>query len=201
MKRARQPDFDQIVKDCIEQGASVEEACSEAVETFEESNYDMSGLFLYRNEEEMQEKDRIESRCKTIESVITNYSYVVNMIFALQGLSQIIKKEETARSSLMVNALHLMEFRKMFTKCISVLATLLEDDSNREEEEVDEDEEYKRKEDENRLLQKIELFDFMKALLLKESSLFHNVEEFYQLTADNVTSFVETLEENQKDRR
>lgn len=52
MSVARQVDYDALFAELVAGGMRAEEAAAETHETFLESNYDTSGMFAYRTEEE-----------------------------------------------------------------------------------------------------------------------------------------------------
>ena len=57
-----------------------------------ESNLDLSLIFVYQSQAELDEKIRLEGRCRAVEQAAIGGESVVNMIFALQGLNQNFQK-------------------------------------------------------------------------------------------------------------
>lgn len=140
-RKAKQADFDMMVEDFIKQQTPLHEACIDAIETLTRSNYDLSNLYLYHNEEEYQEKQRIENRCKTIESILSNSSYLMNLSFAIKGLVHVFEdganEEEITRRR---HAIRLIETRKLFSILLSVLRALSESHDDEDGEDEDEGE-------------------------------------------------------------
>lgn len=52
LQYARQIEFDQLINDMLIEGMSLEDAVIETKETFIQSNYDLSLLFIYQNKSE-----------------------------------------------------------------------------------------------------------------------------------------------------
>ncbi|RYH29863.1 hypothetical protein EON65_07090 [archaeon] len=97
MIAARQVDFDQIVRELLEEGQhSWGEAVREAQETFVEGNYDVSTLFLYQNKEEYDIKHQMEARYRILEDVSMGKDSFVNMTFGLQGILQTLRSHPPA---------------------------------------------------------------------------------------------------------
>lgn len=119
-KLARQADFDQLVKDIAEDGLhSLEEAVKEAVETFEDG-FDLSAIFIYKNNQEMQAKNQIERALRTLENVAAGKESLVNMTFSIQGLMQTVRSCDP-RGPVMQGAKRLFEQRKGFHLILSIL--------------------------------------------------------------------------------
>lgn len=133
-KLARQADFDQIVKDGVDDGLHTwEEAIQEAKETFEESGYDMSALFVYRNQNEHEIKQQMELRFKSLEDVASGKDSLVNMTFTLQGLMQTCRSNDP-RGPIMMGIKKLFEQRKGFHTVLAILKEISRQEAVQEEE-------------------------------------------------------------------
>lgn len=153
---AKQAEFDHIVKELVEAGNDWSEAVQEAVETFQESNYDLSGLYLYSSKLEWDEKEKAEKRCRTVEDVVQGKDTVVNLSFALQGLTQTIKcNNNNSKGTLL-----LCESRKIAQNLIRILANLSKEDEEEMEESGGEDSD-EEDEEENLIMQKNTILDFL----------------------------------------
>ena len=85
----RQSDFDNFVEEGLREGDDLEEAVINAVSTFEdEGNFDLSGIFIYRNQQERDIKVKTERNLSTIENCSNGTDTFVNASFCLQGLTQ-----------------------------------------------------------------------------------------------------------------
>jgi len=193
-KAARQVDFDQIVKDIVQSGNSWEEAAIEALETFEESNYDISGLFVYRSKVEYEEKEQLEKRCRTIEDVSTGKATVVNMIFALQGLTQ---KLNSPAGKMTMKLLESRNILNSLLQSLTIFRASDEDEENSNGEGDDSDED----EDENKILQKTEIWKFIQFLLTLNQSLYLNYHNLLTLTEASVAMIHRTLDEDSDEIR
>jgi hypothetical protein len=178
---AKQLEFDHIVKEIIQSGNDWSEAVQEALETFQDSNYDITSLYLYTNKLEYEEKEKVEKRCRTIEDVLQGKDSVVNLTFALQGLSQTIK----CNNNNSVGTIKLTEYRKIVHNLIRILSQLCKEDDDEDNdaegnshgEGDDSDEEN----DENKILQKIIILDFLLFYLTISPTLFRRYEELLLL--------------------
>lgn len=194
-RQAKQSDFDSMVEDFIKQEASIPDACIDAIETLTRSNYDLSNLYLYRNEEEYQEKLRVENRCKTIESILSNSSYLMNLSFAIKGLIQTIEAEDTPKRG---NALKLIETRKLFSTLLSVLPALSESIDEEDEEDNEEEAEAKESEESEEVKQLkqyySEVFAFLNLLISKESLFFAVPVAFFEVQSSQIHDVFEVLQ-------
>jgi len=196
-KLARQVDFDQIVREIVQSGGSWDDAAAEAIETFTESNYDLSALFIYTNKAEYEEKEQVEKRCRTIEDVGVGKATMVNMIFALQGLTQKINSSpELAKKSI-----RLLESRGVLNSLLKALQTLQKSDDDEEDEENSHGEEDSDDEDENKVLQKVEIWNFILYLLSLSPNFYFNFEGSLTLTEEGVAIVMKALDEDSDELR
>jgi hypothetical protein len=133
MVLARQVDFDQIVMDLLDDGMhSWEEAVREARDTFLESNYDISGLYLYTSQREFEAKQQMEARFHTLESVACGKESFVNMVFVLQGLLQTLRSSELL-GTVVLGSKRMFEQRKGFRTILSIFQRISKEQSVRDD--------------------------------------------------------------------
>jgi hypothetical protein len=154
---ARQVDFDAFVKDLMDSNAlSIEDAAEEAVETFS-SDYDISGLFIYRNKREFDEKVKVETRCKTIEKAGKGTDTFINANFAFQGLIKLLKdSDENVKEGMW----HMFNSKRIVNSLIQLLIVQKTDDKKEEIGEIDSDSD-EEDEDEAKVLQTVAVLDFL----------------------------------------
>eukprot|EP00981_Chlorochromonas_danica_P014232 scaffold7567_cov167-Ochromonas_danica.AAC.12 len=197
---ARQVDFDQLVKESVEGGLhSWEEAIQEAKETFEESDYDLSGLFFYTNEKEYQVKQEMEAKYRTFEEVASGKQTLVNMTFAIQGLLQTLRAHDP-RGNVMIGSKRLFEQRNGFHTVLMILKEISRQESSQEdgdrsdgEEDSDEDED-----DDFSHYRKL-LLEAFSTLLFGEfagnPSGYRNIQQFLCLTEEEAPFVVQLLDD------
>eukprot|EP01031_Cornospumella_fuschlensis_P025775 gene25775-31125_t len=208
MKPARQVDFDQVVRDLLEEGQhSFAEAVQEAHETFVEGDYDVSTLFVYQNKEEYDIKQQMEARYRILEDVSMGKDSFVNMIFGLQGILQTLRSHPPT-SHIQRGCKRMFENRQGFHVILAIFKRISEESSAAEEEgdgkSNAEDKDAESSDDENdaddythyRLL----LLDALLTLLHGEfvpgqKSSFRDIEAFLSLTEDEGKYVVSLLDD------
>ena len=80
-----QGDFDKLVNDIVNEGNSLSEAVTEAVETLTEGGIDLSNIWIYESETEVKIKVQTDERLKAIEKAARSSKSedFVNATFAL----------------------------------------------------------------------------------------------------------------------
>ena len=149
-----QATFDKAVTDAQdEEGMTLEEACLDTIECLEE-DFDLSGLFLYRNESQLTEKNAQENRLTTLEKVASCQESFVNASFCFQGLRQVLLGDEIGNWAL-------CKSRNVIRTLVHMLPGAEEDDEVEEDDDSDSDDE-----DEDRQLQSIDVMEMLKFILL-----------------------------------
>ena len=173
---AKQLEFDHIVKEVLESGSDWSEAVQEAIETFQESNYDLGALYIYTSKLEFEEKERVEVRCRTIDNVTQGKDTVVNLNFALQGLSQTIKcNNNNSKGTILM-----CESKKVPLKLIQVLSDLCKEDDEEENSNGEEDSDEDDKE-EDLIMQKVTVLNFLLFFLSQPTTAFRRYDELLLL--------------------
>lgn len=173
---AKQAEFDHIVKELLEAGNDWNEAVQEALETFQESNYDLSALYLYTSKLEFEEKEKAEKRCRTVEDVVQGKDSVVNLTFALQGLTQTIRCNNNNTKGTLL----LTENRKLPLNLIRILANLCKEDEDDMDASNGEDSD-EEDEEENLVMQKDGILEFLLFYINQDASSFRNYQDMLLL--------------------
>lgn len=184
MVLARQADYDQLVKEMISEGASVDEASSEAEEVFNGSGYDMSGIYVYRTVAEMKDKEQVDIKFKTLEDKDA-YANYVNSFVAIKGLEKIL----SITSHQSQGVLKLAESRKLLHSILKILAQTFATDIEEDEDEDDDDA------DESRIEQKVTLLGFMSTIAQKGQSAFLDFPAFIEISEEVCMMLCKFLEE------
>ena len=148
VKLAKQVEFDALVGQLMEEGALLEDAVSETLEILEEDGQCIDYLYVYRNESEQREKEKVLKNCQTIEKTGRGEETTVNCLFAFQGLQQAFKDSNQVKAK---NSWRLAESRGIVVSLVKLLAVRdkdeergsdsdASDNSNGEDEDEDEDE-------------------------------------------------------------
>jgi hypothetical protein len=204
-RRIRQEDYDVMVSDFVKQSVPFKEACIDAIETLERSNYDLSVLFLYRTEEELQLKERIENNCKMIEGSIVNTSYTNNLVFSIHGLSSILRGDLQYHT----NEIKLLENRKFFHSILLLLKTLASEVIDQDSGDIDgkDDAEDDDGDDEDGeditgkiAAQVLELLKFI-SLMFQFQEEFHNRELFFELSIFHSETLLKLLDHYVEDTK
>lgn len=198
---ARQVDFDQLVKESVEGGLhSWEEAIQEAKETFEESDYDLSALFLYTNEKEYQVKQEIEAKYRVFEEVASGKETLVNLTFAIQGLLQRLRAHDP-RGNVMIGSKRLFEQRQGFHTILTILKEISRQESSQEDdkERSDGEEDSEEEDDDFSHYRKLVL-EVFSTLLFGEltpgsPSGYRNIQQFLSLTEEEAPFVVQLLDD------
>lgn len=191
---ARQADYDHMVNELIDEGNTLEEAAVEALGCFQEGGYDVSGLYIYNNSEELRLKDAVQSKFKVLEDCALGHNSIINAVFSMQGLSQMIA-EENSLSCIM----KLAESRKLVNTMIEVLKSTLPDEDD--EDNQDNDDEDDDDAEENSVLQKVHVLDFLISILLRGASGFKEFSTYITLEEEQVTFLLKLLDEDMGEPR
>ena len=198
---ARQVDFDAVVKDLIESnGLSIDEAATEAAEIFS-GDYDTSGLFIYRDATEFAEKQKMETRLKTIDAASRGTETFVNANFALQGINQLLGKG--VDNNITRGSWKLVETRNLIQSLVRLLVVKEEDEAGAgagEDEEDDEEDDA----DEERTLQTIAVLEaavFIAGMALRSPALFRNPTQMLTCDEEMMTTLYARLDEDSGEAR
>ena len=187
MSFARQADYDQLVKEMVSEGASVEEATSEAQDVFRGSGYELTALYLYETAPELKEKELTEQKFRTLEdkAALSNY---VNSYIAIKGLEKVLRSSSGDNKSF-VGTMKLAESRKLGRSLLNILAlTVLAGEEDESDDEDDEDA------DENKITQKTTLLEFSALLMQKAAPLFLNYLDSIALSAEHVVMLCKMMD-------
>ena len=105
------------MKEMISEGASVEEANSEAHEVFGGSGYDMSSIFIYSTPQEQKDKEQIDMKFKVLEDKAAFDNYV-NSYVAMKSLEKSLAVPGHLASGIM----KLAESRKLLHSILKIIA-------------------------------------------------------------------------------
>jgi len=126
--------YDGLIRQLMEEGKSLEDACEEAAQVFEDM--DLNSCFCYMSSAEKFEKDKIEKACSQLEMVLNGRETWVNASFGLQGL---VKSLSSSSSPYLSKAWRLVESRQLFLTLIKLLAVDETEDEDEEDEGDEED--------------------------------------------------------------
>jgi hypothetical protein len=194
---ARQVDFDAVVKDLIESnGLSLEDAAAEANEIFA-SEYDTSGLFIYRTTDELNEKQKMETRLKTIDAASRGTETFVNASFALQGIQQLLGRN--IDNGITRGSWKLVESRRLLPSLVRMLAINNEDEKSDARAAAVEDDSDGEDEDEEKILQTLTVLEnamFVAGNAMSNPSLFRDAASMLSLEEDLVGIVYARLDED-----
>ncbi len=138
MSLARQADYDHLIKEMVSEGASLEEANAEALDTFRESGFDLSALYVYETAQELKDKETVELKFKTLEdkAALANY---VNSYIAIKALEKVLQASNRS-DKLVVGTLKLAESRKLAQSLLKIIElTVISAEEDEEDDEDDDD--------------------------------------------------------------
>ena len=192
MPYARQADYDQLVKEMISEGASVEEASCEAQEVFKGSGYDMAAVYIYDSVQEMKDKEQVESKFRTLEdkAALSNY---VNSYLAIKSLEKVL----ASSSPMAAGTLKLAETRKLFQAILKIVIQTAGDSEEEEEEDEDDDDDV----EENKISQKETLIGFAVALGQQSQPVFLDYLTSIAIDETTVTQLCQLLDEDSGEPR
>ena len=108
VKVARQIEFDTLCGGLVEEGILLEDAVEETLGMLE-GERDMGLLFVYRTQDEKNDKDKLMTQCKTIERTAAGEETDVNCLFAYQGLKSTLSGDEGTRALRFVEGRNLIK--------------------------------------------------------------------------------------------
>jgi hypothetical protein len=192
----KQIDFDSLYKEIIEDGmTSFQDAILETVETYQE-DCDISYIFIYQNNEELEEKEKMENRLLTIENASIQKETYVNAFFCISGIKKILSGDISDNITIM--SWKLCESRMINEPLIKLLKV----DNNDEDEDdiigedTDSDEEDK---EQDRLDQISNILDFLIFLCLDGSKItnrLNSVEKFLCCSLESIQIINERLDDD-----
>lgn len=194
MSLARQADYDHLIKEMVSEGASVEEANAEALDTFRESGFDLSALYVYETAQELKDKETIELKFKTLEdkAALANY---VNSYIAIKALEKVLKASNR-NDKLVVGTLKLAESRKLAQSLLKIIElTVISAEEDEEEDEDDDDAE------ESKIGTKETLLAFTALVLVCAKPTFINYEASIALTLENMTMLCKLCDQDSGEPR
>lgn len=118
-KLLKQSTFDNYVSQSMEDGMTVEEASLDAEETFKESGYDCSGIFMANNIDDMKAKAALDANINIVEKCANGFETYINCSFALQGIRQVLSNDKS--SAVRCGSWKLCEGRNLLTLLIRIL--------------------------------------------------------------------------------
>lgn len=195
MPGAGQREFDHLVQELLQQGIEWHDAVEEILATFVESNLDIGGLYIYHTQAEWEEKQKTDSRIATIEKCAEGREAFVNVSFALQGLQQVLRSNDSKAHSTLIMA----ENRRAFHSLMKILMNLAkEDDCNEMEDNIDSESD---DEDDEKNLQRLALLEFTLLFLQRDSRHFRCFNEMIKLLPEEAGGLKGLLESLADDTR
>ena len=125
-----QANFDKLVSEYSKE-TSIEDAVLEAIESLKDANIPSDSIFLYSNQTELGEKQKMDSRCITIENASKLNESFVNANFAMQGIKQILCG--SPEDSVTIGSWKLIQSRKLFQTVLRLIPHPSGDDSDDQE--------------------------------------------------------------------
>lgn len=187
MSFARQADYDQLVREMVSEGASVEEATSEAQEVFRGSGYELGALYLYETAPELKEKELTEQKMRTLEDKAAFNNYV-NSHIAMKGLEKLLQTSNI-RDKSFVGAMKLAESRKLGRSILNILDLAVQAEEEDESDDEDDDDA-----DENKITQKTTLLEFSVLLLQKSAPVYLDYIASIALSTEHVAMICKLLD-------
>ncbi len=138
VKVAKQVEFDAVVGQLMEEGALLEDAVSETLEILEEDGQGLDYLYVYRNESEQRDKDKILKNCQTVEKCGRGEETTVNCTFSFQGLQQAFNDADQLKSK---HSWRLAEARGIVVSLVKLLAVKEEEEKDRKSDDSDDSDE------------------------------------------------------------
>jgi hypothetical protein len=170
-----QKDYDTMIRQIMNDGATAEDAAIEAIDIFTQEGMNTERVYMYKSSFELSEKEKLDSRFGTIEKALRGNESFINANFALQGMKQILCGEPT--NDFVVGAWLLMLSRKMTSMCIHLIPSPKnEADSEEDKEEntkgnAEDDED----EDEDNVLATVSILEFLKCLFIQSNQIRNQV--------------------------
>lgn len=121
-----QLNFDKLVSE-YSKDAAIDDAILEAIESLKEANIPSDGIFLYSNQIELGEKQKMDSRCVTIENASKLNESFVNANFAMQGIKQILCG--SPEDSVTIGSWKLIQNRRLFQNVLKLIPAPSGDDT------------------------------------------------------------------------
>ena len=180
---ARQVDYDALHAELLNSGLPVDEAAMETYETFVSENYDMSGVFAYRNDEERELKDSLMSKFQVIKNAAAHNDSFVNASFAISSIKKILAIDQLGPWRLLESSSFLNDLLK--------LLRVEEEDRGDQEDDDDDDEEH-------RVLQITAVLQMSLFYILEGTSgqRFRNPEAHFVLSEELWTIMIEAMDED-----
>lgn len=121
-----QSNYDKLVSE-YSKDTPIEDAILEAIESLKDANIPSHGIFLYCNQIELGEKQKMDSRCVTIENASKLSESFVNANFAMQGIKQILCG--SPEDSVTIGSWKLIQSRKLFQTVLKLIPSPSGDDA------------------------------------------------------------------------
>jgi hypothetical protein len=158
-RAARQVDFDGLVKIYVNDGAVLEDAVTEALESLTETGFHFDSVYVYRNDAEKELKDHIESRIATIEKAAAGTDSFVNANFAMQGILQCLEQKRS--ESIVEQVAILLHSRSAVRTALNLIPAVKDDDEEDAGKDNGEDDDSDEDEDEENALVTVSVLDFI----------------------------------------
>lgn len=197
MSDVSQSVFDSFVQDLENEGASVEDAVLEALDTLKESNLCVNRLFIYKNQSEKTIKEEIEGRLQVLEDAAESRNSVVNASFCTQSIQSAVN--DTTSTSF-TGICKLLEARKIVTTIIKVITVHCStNDETTKTMDIGEESDSDDDEDENRI-HMIALFCNFLYLILDQGR-FDDFNAFIALEETNIQDILNVYDQDSEDDR
>lgn len=196
-----QNQFDKMVKEFSKDSSSLEEAIIEAIDIVKETMIDLNTTFLYETQLELIEKEKYESRCKTIENASNHIDTFVNANFALQGCKQLLTGLTTDKVT--IGLWKLTEARRLFQTVIRLIPAVDKDSSDVESEgdAADDDSD---DEGQNKIISTVRPLEFLCTLLQHGPSVsgrIYNMTTMYEVSEEDLAFLCKRLDEDMTESR
>lgn len=173
--------------------STVDEAIVEAKDCMCELTADLSTVFLYENQNEMLEKEKMVGRCITVEKCSKKQESFVNANFAMQGIKQLLSGNPIDRVT--VGCWKLIEARGLFQTILDIIPTPdaygdVENMKCSEEGDDDDDDD----DTELKITMSLQFLCLLYRLGLSIPERIHNPQIMYEITTERMQSLCESCE-------
>ena len=195
---AKQVEFDALIEQLMEEGATLEEACNETLEILEEDGQARDFLYEYRTEEERNHKNKVLKNCQTLEKTTRDEESPVNCHFAYQGLKQAFRDDDQYKSKY---SWRLAEGRGIVSTLVKLLAVRDQDWKEKDKNSDDSDDSEDEEEDEILFVQSTLEMIIMIATEGSKQARLRLPEKAFSLDEESIKIVLARLEESQYEIR
>jgi hypothetical protein len=188
---ARQVDYDALYNDLLQSGIVPEDAAKEVHETFCEGGYDVSAIYAYDNEKDLQMKTILFEKFKVVSNAAIGKDSFVNANFAFQSLMRILATDN-------LGPWRAMESSNLFGCLVNLLDISATDDEGDKSDGEDEDDE-----DDHVQLQVESVLDMALYYVQQgvERKRFRSFDTSFVLTADHWAILLKQMDEQIQEKK